>query len=113
MARTDLGVSRPAKIKTSTLVDSTPLGVLDVDKVPMPAEAAWRLPEGLPPRPARSRSSTPHAISRNRAEGTHLRPDGRRDVDLPQPRERHLARGRAPAFRGVARPAAGDLQVQV
>ena len=47
MARTDLGVGRPARIGTSTLVGSTPLDVLDVDKVPMPAEAARRLTEAL------------------------------------------------------------------
>ncbi len=49
MARIDLGVGRPAKIETSTLVDSTALDALDVDKVPMPAEAARRLTEALAP----------------------------------------------------------------
>ena len=44
IAGIDLGVGRPAEIEASTLVDSTALDALDVDKVPMPAQAAWRLP---------------------------------------------------------------------
>ncbi len=46
-ARIDRGVGRPAEIETSTLVDSAPLDVLDVDKMPTPAEAARRLTEAL------------------------------------------------------------------
>ncbi len=47
IAGIDLGVGRPAEIEVSTLVDSAPLDVLDVEMMPMPAEAARRLAEAL------------------------------------------------------------------
>ena len=64
IAGIDLGVGRPAEIEASTLVDSAPLDVLDVEMMPMPAEVARRLAEALTAAADRLQSSTPRAKTR-------------------------------------------------